>query len=90
MNIGVNLKWDRPDKKTIAARRRAAGCAPNPNRCSTKKGYKAGYNCDEYPFASTVSNGKVRTRVNRCVPKKQNSSESYPIQCTSGKWRKMY
>lgn len=92
MNIGVKLEWDRPDKKTIAARRRAAGCAPNPNRCSTKKGYKAGYNCDEYPFASTISNGKVRKRVNRCVlksrtPMSLTPSSALPVdggRCTNG------
>lgn len=70
--FGVTLNWDRPDKTTKRRRRRSAGCAPNPNRCSTKKGYPPGHSCDEYPFASTKE-ADQGGQVNRCVPAGQNS-----------------
>jgi deoxyribonuclease NucA/NucB len=62
----IHLCWDNTTKRH---RRRAAGCEPRPNRCSTKKNYPlAGYQCDEYPFASTTVQQGFNHRVNRCVP----------------------
>lgn len=34
-----------------------------------------GYNCDEYPFATTTTTDKTSTRYNRCVPSSQNSAQ---------------
>lgn len=73
---GASLTFDVPPPATSTARRTAAGCMPNPNRCSTINGYASGYNCDEYPFASVeITGGATATRVNRCVPSGQNSSK---------------
>lgn len=80
---GTALTYDRPNKVTKAARRKAAGCAPNPNRCSTKMGHAAGYQCDEYIFASTKKQNGAATRVNRCIIANQNSS-TYS-SCSVGK-----
>ena len=80
-NIGSGLTADRPDKAILDARRKAAGCKPNPNRCSVKKGYQAGFSCDEFPFASTTSEGSIKTRINRCVPATENSSKHKSTNC---------
>ncbi|KAL1617158.1 hypothetical protein SLS54_007935 [Diplodia seriata] len=73
--IGTSLKYDKADSKEKRNRRHQAGCiASGGNRCSTKKGFKSGYQCDEYPFASTVSNG-ASTRLNRCVPAAENRKQ---------------
>lgn len=75
LNVGQSLSHDTKDQSIISGRRQKAGCIPRPNRCSTQNGYAAGYQCDEFPFASTVSNGGTTKRVNRCVPLEQNSSK---------------
>jgi Deoxyribonuclease NucA/NucB len=73
---GFSLHYDKPDKNTQNARRRAAGCLPSPNRCSVKKGYSsANYQCDEYPFASTTVIQRQSYRINRCVPAGENSKQ---------------
>ncbi|KAI1823321.1 deoxyribonuclease NucA/NucB-domain-containing protein [Xylaria intraflava] len=74
--IGSSLQYDQPSSGTKRDRRKAAGCiASGGNRCSTKKGYASGYQCDEYPFASTVPSGGSNTRLNRCVPAAQNRKQ---------------
>ncbi|KAK4182603.1 hypothetical protein QBC35DRAFT_509666 [Podospora australis] len=79
-SIGTGLTYDKPDASEKRRRRRAAGClVSGGNRCSTRKGYDAGYQCDEYPFASTVGRGASDERVNRCVPAGQNSRQGGTI-----------
>ena len=74
--IGVNLQYDKPDPAIKRNRRKAAGCiASGGNRCSSKKGHAAGFQCDEYPFASSVPSGGSNTRLNRCVPAAQNRKQ---------------
>ncbi|KAI1130675.1 hypothetical protein F5Y10DRAFT_263018 [Nemania abortiva] len=74
--IGSSLQYDQPDSTTKRNRRKAAGCiASGGNRCSTKKGYASGFQCDEYPFASSVPTGGSNTRLNRCVPADQNRKQ---------------
>ncbi|KAI1128203.1 hypothetical protein F5Y10DRAFT_265385 [Nemania abortiva] len=77
------LTYDKPSKPTKRERRKAAGCIDNigmagSNRCSNKRpGTRPGYNCDEYPFASSKadsSSGK-ENRCSRCVPSSQNSKQ---------------
>ncbi|KAF1348208.1 deoxyribonuclease NucA/NucB-domain-containing protein [Delphinella strobiligena] len=80
LSNGASLTYDDPPAATSSARRTAAGCMPNPNRCSTINGYAEGYNCDEFPFASVeLSGGGTATRVNRCVPSSQNSVQGGTI-----------
>lgn len=75
-NIGTSLQYDKPDSSTKRDRRKAAGCIESGgNRCSTKKGHAAGFQCDEYPFASTVPTNGKSTRLNRCVPAAQNRKQ---------------
>lgn len=79
----TSLVYDKASKSKKRERRKAAGCVdnkkPGTNRCSKgRPGAIKGYNCDEYPFASskaqkTANNGK-ENRCSRCVPSKQNSS----------------
>ncbi|KAH7317014.1 hypothetical protein B0I35DRAFT_355223 [Stachybotrys elegans] len=74
--IGEGLQYDRPDSTTKRNRRKAAGCiASGGNRCSTRQGHDSGYQCDEYPFASTVPINDEETRLNRCVPAAQNRKQ---------------
>jgi len=74
--IGSSLTYDKPDSSTKRNRRKAAGCiASGGNRCSTKQGHDAGYQCDEYPFASSVPRGGAATRLNRCVLAEQNRKQ---------------
>ncbi|KAI0388319.1 hypothetical protein F5Y17DRAFT_463829 [Xylariaceae sp. FL0594] len=74
--IGSSLQYDQPDSATKRDRRKAAGCiASGGNRCSTKQGYASGFQCDEYPFASSVPTGGSSTRLNRCVPADQNRKQ---------------
>ncbi|KAL9111438.1 MAG: hypothetical protein Q9227_004115 [Pyrenula ochraceoflavens] len=74
--IGDGLQYDQPSSSTKRNRRKAAGCIDSGgNRCSTKKGHAAGFQCDEYPFASSVSAGGSSTRLNRCVPAAQNRKQ---------------
>ncbi|KAI1379798.1 hypothetical protein F4677DRAFT_441995 [Hypoxylon crocopeplum] len=74
--IGEGLQYDQPDSSTKRNRRKAAGCiASGGNRCSTKKGYASGFQCDEYPFASSVPTNGATTRLNRCVPADQNRKQ---------------
>ncbi|KAL9615688.1 MAG: hypothetical protein Q9160_009336 [Pyrenula sp. 1 TL-2023] len=74
--IGTSLRYNQPDATRKRNRRKAAGCiASGGNRCSTKKGHASGFQCDEYPFASSVSNGGSNTRLNRCVPAAQNRKQ---------------
>jgi len=76
LDIGESLTYDKPSASEKRKRRKAAGCIESGgNRCSTRKGHDPGFNCDEYPFASTVSDGGASDRVNRCVPVQQNSSK---------------
>ncbi|KAI0426288.1 hypothetical protein F5Y09DRAFT_345855 [Xylaria sp. FL1042] len=46
----------------------------NPTR-PRSKGYASGFQCDEYPFASSVPTGGSNTRLNRCVPAAQNRKQ---------------
>ncbi|KAM3075050.1 hypothetical protein ACMFMF_005732 [Clarireedia jacksonii] len=74
--IGESLQYDKPDSTTKRNRRKAAGCiASGGNRCSTKKGYASGFQCDEYPFASSIPTNGATTRLNRCVPAAQNRKQ---------------
>ncbi|KAI1387100.1 deoxyribonuclease NucA/NucB-domain-containing protein [Hypoxylon trugodes] len=74
--IGTALRYDQPDPSTKRNRRKAAGCiASGGNRCSTKQHHDPGYQCDEYPFASSVPNGGTNVRLNRCVPASQNRKQ---------------
>ncbi|KAH8682842.1 hypothetical protein BGZ60DRAFT_551660 [Tricladium varicosporioides] len=84
-SVGDSLHYDKAAAATKRLRRRQAGCiASGGNRCSTKKDHTAGFQCDEYPFASTDSTKK---RGNRCVPSKENSKQGgllngfYKTQC---------
>ncbi|KAH7396062.1 deoxyribonuclease NucA/NucB-domain-containing protein [Cadophora sp. MPI-SDFR-AT-0126] len=64
-----------------AARRRAAGCLPNPNQCSNSApGPNRGQNlnCDEYPFASTREADQGGQNI-RCVPITENSQQGGAI-----------
>ncbi|KAK3048644.1 hypothetical protein LTR09_009953 [Extremus antarcticus] len=79
LGVGVDLTLDNANKALKRQRRKAAGCAPNPNRCSVKNGAPPGVNCDEYPFASTDIQGTTKSRVNRCVPSGQNSKQGSKI-----------
>ncbi|KAB2572013.1 hypothetical protein DBV05_g9315 [Lasiodiplodia theobromae] len=78
VGIGTRLKYDKPDSTTKRNRRKAAGCIESGgNRCSVKKNYDKGYQCDEYPFASTavIGGGDDQTRINRCVPAGENRKQ---------------
>lgn len=80
--FSLTLTYDQPSASVERSRRRTAGCGSN-NRCG-KNGKGVGRrtpvskygSCDEYPFASTRSNGK---QVSRCVPKSQNNSQGGTI-----------
>ncbi|CAG7565363.1 unnamed protein product [Fusarium equiseti] len=80
--FSLTLTYDQPSASVERSRRRTAGCGSN-NRCG-KNGKGVGrrtpvskyVSCDEYPFASTRSNGK---QVSRCVPKSQNNSQGGTI-----------
>ncbi|KAK6839231.1 hypothetical protein PG987_005097 [Apiospora arundinis] len=76
----TSLVYDKASKSKKRERRKAAGCIdnqmPGNNRCSQAD---RGYNCDEYPFASSKAdkrsdNGK-ENRCSRCVPSSQNSKQ---------------
>jgi hypothetical protein len=74
--IGDGLQYDQPDSTTKRDRRKVAGCiASGGNRCSTKQGHDAGFQCDEYPFASSVPTNGASVRLNRCVPADQNRKQ---------------
>ncbi|KAK8103482.1 uncharacterized protein PG998_010515 [Apiospora kogelbergensis] len=79
----TSLVYDKASKSKKRERRKAAGCIdnkkPGNNRCSKgRQGAKKGYNCDEYPFASSKKkasgSGDKENRCSRCVPSKENSS----------------
>ncbi|KAK8029689.1 hypothetical protein PG993_010980 [Apiospora rasikravindrae] len=80
----TSLVYDKASKSKKRERRKAAGCIdnqkPGNNRCSQgRPGAIKGYNCDEYPFASSKANtqstnGK-ENRCSRCVPSSQNSKQ---------------
>lgn len=88
------LIYDKASKSVKRSRRKAAGCLdnlkPGNNRCSKgRPGAIAGYNCDEYPFASSKSNTQAaattkENRCSRCVPSKENSSKYYVKFCRAG------
>ncbi|KAK6953488.1 hypothetical protein Daesc_005793 [Daldinia eschscholtzii] len=67
------LTWDKPRSSVEGKRRRTAGCGSN-NRCSQKKLGKKGFNCDEYPFASSKQADRGG-QINRCVPERENSRQ---------------
>ncbi|KAI1747306.1 hypothetical protein F4782DRAFT_543603 [Xylaria castorea] len=70
------LQYDQPGSTTKRNHRKATGyIASGGNRCSTKKGHASGFQCDEYPFASSVPTGGSNTRLNRCVPADQNREQ---------------
>ncbi|KAI0597282.1 hypothetical protein F4775DRAFT_561457 [Biscogniauxia sp. FL1348] len=78
-NYGGSGKRDGP---VGTARQTKAGCAPRPNRCSTKHNPPnphAGENCDEYPFASTKDADKGG-QVTKCVISKHNSRQGNIIK----------
>ncbi|KAF4633503.1 hypothetical protein G7Y89_g4616 [Cudoniella acicularis] len=85
--VGEALNYDKATAAVKRQRRRQAGCiATGGNRCSTKQNHGPGFQCDEYPYASTDS---PKTRGNRCVPSGQNSKQGgyingfYKSQCKS-------
>lgn len=82
----ATLEYDGRAKKdpVIAQRRKAAGCPSSYNRCSNSPKAKSrwpvpDFNCDEFPFAST-KDSDGNTHANRCVPKKENSSQGSALQ----------
>ncbi|KAK5166277.1 uncharacterized protein LTR77_008538 [Saxophila tyrrhenica] len=79
LGIGVDLTLHNAILTRKRARRKAAGCAPRPNRCSVAKGAPPGVDCDEYPSASTDIQGSMKNRVNRCVPIERNSRQGTEI-----------
>jgi len=67
------------NRASCAAARKANACgSSNPNYCSARRGFPAGYSCDEYPFAST-NEGRTYSLAGRgatrCVPRGQNSAQ---------------
>ncbi|KAF4458685.1 deoxyribonuclease nucA nucB domain-containing [Fusarium albosuccineum] len=89
--FSLTLTYDQPSASIERSRRRTAGCGSN-NRC-TKRGKGVGRrlpvskygSCDEYPFASTRSNGK---QVSRCAPKSQNNSQGGSISAALRRLKK--
>ncbi|KZV93817.1 hypothetical protein EXIGLDRAFT_709762 [Exidia glandulosa HHB12029] len=76
LNIGSALTFDNPSATDKRNRRKAAGCIESGgNRCSVRKGHAAGFQCDEYPFASSSPRGTITDRINRCVPAGENSKQ---------------
>ncbi|KAI0485623.1 hypothetical protein F4859DRAFT_528587 [Xylaria cf. heliscus] len=80
----TSLVYDKAGNSKKRERRKAAGCIdsqkPGNNRCSKgRPGAKPGYNCDEYPFASSKADagasGGKEDRCSRCVPSSQNSKQ---------------
>jgi len=69
------------NRATCTAARKSNACgSKNPNYCSAKSGFAAGYSCDEYPFASTNEGTSAASNAaTRCVPKGQNSSQGGSI-----------
>ncbi|KAG4430181.1 hypothetical protein IFR05_014340 [Cadophora sp. M221] len=76
------LTSDNSAAKTVKdARRRAAGCLPNPNQCSNSAAGPnngKGLNCDEFPFASTKEADLGGQNI-RCVPSSENSKQGGAI-----------
>jgi len=72
-----------------SGRTEAAACANRPNKCST--GHKgpagayphSGYQCDEFPLASTTEGGNANAAT-RCVPGRQNSSAGGKFKFPAG------
>jgi hypothetical protein len=72
---GDKLYHDIASKQEKRDRRKDAGCiVSGGNRCSTKKKHKAGFECDEFPYASSKPKGSTTHRLNKCVPAKENHS----------------
>ncbi|PVI05775.1 hypothetical protein DM02DRAFT_623838 [Periconia macrospinosa] len=87
---GDLLRYDKPDKKEKRNRRKQAGCEKSGgNRCSVKKNHIIGFQCDEFPYASSSPKGSVTARLNKCVPKAENNKQGgqlnkfYQQQCGS-------
>ena len=70
LNSPYDLTWDNANAQTKDDRRRTAFCGRN-NRCNAANLRRPGYNCDEFPFAST-SEADTGGQVSRCVPSIQN------------------
>ncbi|ESK94016.1 hypothetical protein Moror_12910 [Moniliophthora roreri MCA 2997] len=69
-----------PNTDNRRGRRQAAGCLPNPNRCSTNPPNTQRVTCDEYPFASAHGIGNNGWYSNsgattRCVSSAECSSQ---------------
>ncbi|QIW96382.1 hypothetical protein AMS68_001900 [Peltaster fructicola] len=79
---GQSLVWDNASDSIQRSRARDAGCRPTPNRCA-KSPYGKNYQCDEFPFKSVKDTRG--TRVNRCVPKKQNQDQAQIVKAFYGK-----
>ncbi|KAK0200122.1 deoxyribonuclease NucA/NucB-domain-containing protein, partial [Desarmillaria ectypa] len=58
--------------RPAANRNRASNSCGNvdPNRCSTRVGHVAGYQCDEWPWANSDAGGT--NAVTRCIPSADN------------------
>ena len=72
--IGADLTYDTKDSKLKARRRTNAECLPSPNRCQQGSYAGGAYQCDEYPFASTIARNAAQPtrRQNSCVLSEQN------------------
>ncbi|KAK0219255.1 deoxyribonuclease NucA/NucB-domain-containing protein [Armillaria fumosa] len=61
-----------PDRVNAAAHRASNSCGkPKNNRCSTAIGHAAGYQCDEWPWASSNAGGA--NAATRCIPSADNT-----------------
>ena len=68
------LNWDQPTSETKNARRKAAGCDPNPcDGSQSFLGDSTHTSCDEYPFAATEEGGT--SSILRCTDEDQNLQE---------------
>lgn len=73
---GVKLRMDLPSTQEKRNRRKDAGCIKSGgNRCSTKQNHAAGYQCDEFPYASTKPSGSTERRLNKCVVAADNNKQ---------------
>ncbi|KAK0219254.1 deoxyribonuclease NucA/NucB-domain-containing protein, partial [Armillaria fumosa] len=61
-----------PDRVNAAAHRASNSCGKStPNRCSVNKGHIPGYQCDEWPWASSNAGGA--NAATRCIPSADNT-----------------
>ncbi|KAK0492938.1 deoxyribonuclease NucA/NucB-domain-containing protein [Armillaria luteobubalina] len=61
-----------PDRVNAKAHRASNSCGKStPNRCSISKGHLPGYQCDEWPWASSTAGGA--NAATRCIPAADNT-----------------